>query len=84
MAKLYFSYVFNLCAQFLAHNSPNSWNFLKPEDDVRYVNKSNFWTLLTIPKGRSLTRIPGRVTKESELLVPHPDLTGGERRGAGS
>ena len=33
MTKIYFSYTFGLCPQFLAHSSQNFWNFLSIESE---------------------------------------------------
>lgn len=33
MPKIPFSYIFGLHSQFLAHNSPDPWNFLNVEND---------------------------------------------------
>ena len=46
MTKIYFSYVFGLCPQFLPHSSPNPWNFLSVENDKGvfcYINEGEFW-----------------------------------------
>lgn len=45
MAEIPFSYIFVLHSQFLAHNSPNPWNFLNVENDkgvFYYVNEVTF------------------------------------------
>ena len=47
--KIYFSYIFGLCPQFLTHSSPNSWNFFRDKS-----NGSTFcysiWSLSSVPE----------------------------------
>lgn len=43
MTEIYFSCVFDLCPWFLAHSSPDPWDFLSIESDVScHVNEVTF------------------------------------------
>ena len=47
MTKVYFSYVSYLHPQFLAHSSPDPWNFLSVDSDKCvscYIDEVPFWT----------------------------------------
>ena len=46
MTGMYFSYIFGLCPQFLAHGSKNHWNFLSVEGD-----KGVFYLLMEVTSG---------------------------------
>lgn len=46
MTEIYFSGIFGLHPQFLAHHSQTPWNFLSDERNMvsHYVNEMTFWS----------------------------------------
>ena len=81
MTKIYFSYVSYLHPQFLAHSSPNPWNFLVVT--VTNVSLVILMKCLSGPHRRMglVARRTNHAIKGVKISVPSPDLQGSQGTG---